>query len=124
MTRAQDWTSGVGAMLIGECVACGWRAGLGQKHCARCDSQSLDAVRVEGVGRVWSITVVHRGPTKDAMRNGPYGIALIDLAEGVRVMTRADTELAIGMSVRIGFREINGTLLPYASTDRADDPEC
>ncbi|MFL9950455.1 OB-fold domain-containing protein [Paraburkholderia agricolaris] len=121
MSGSQDWTAGVQALLVDECRDCGRRNALRQQHCAHCCSESLTAVAVEGSGRVWSITVVHRGPTREATREGPYGIALIDLAEGARVMTRADIDLAIGIPVRVTLRTINGTPLPYAS--RVDEPD-
>lgn len=120
MTGVQDWTAGVPALLVDECLACGRHTAFRQKHCAHCGSESLKTMPAEGTGRVWSITVVHRGPTKEATRDGPYGIALVDLAEGVRVMTRADVDLTIGMPVRIDLRVVDGTRLPYASL--ADQP--
>lgn len=121
MTDAQDWTTGIAALFVDECLACGQRTALRQKHCPRCGGESLKAVPIEGAGRIWSITVVHRGPTKELTRDGPYGIALVDLAEGVRVMTRGDTDLMIGMPVWVALRTINGACVPYAS--RAGGPD-
>ena len=111
---ASDWTQGTPVLRVDTCVACGFRTALRQRQCARCGG-AVDSAPIAGPGRVWSHTVVHRGPTKDETRDGPYAIALVDLAEGVRVMTRAETDLAIGDPVQVTLREVQGRLLPYAS---------
>lgn len=50
-----------------------------------------------GEGTVYSVTIVHPRAPEDA-----YNVALVDLAEGVRVMSRVVTKEAvqIGMKVR------------------------
>lgn len=57
-------------------------------------------VEPSGLGTVYATTVVRRRPEK----GGPYNIALIDLDEGVRLMSRIETidpgDVVIGMRVR------------------------
>ena len=60
-----------------------------------------------GTGHVHSFTVVHRAP--GAYRDeAPYVVALVDLAEGVRLMTRlVDVEpaaVAVGLPVELAIR--------------------
>lgn len=63
----------------------------------------LEWVEASGLGRVYSITVSRR-------REGDHNIALIDLDEGVRMMsTILDVETApIGARVRSTIVELNG----------------
>jgi len=57
-----------------------------------------------GIGQVHATTVVH--PREGA----PYNVALIDLAEGFRMMSRVDgvaaSQVAIGQRVRVHFVEV------------------
>ncbi len=62
--------------------------------------EKLEWVDVSGLGTVYSTTVVRQRPEK----GGAYNVALIDLDEGVRMMSRVvETEpesVQIGMRVR------------------------
>jgi uncharacterized protein len=59
----------------------------------------LEWVKASGLGTVYSTTVIRQKPPKT-----DYNLALIDLAEGPRMMSRveglAPQEVKIGMSVR------------------------
>jgi uncharacterized OB-fold protein len=56
----------------------------------------------------------------------PYTIAYVDLAEGVRMMTRivncAPEDITFGMDVTVVFHERDGFRLPYFEPMRAEDP--
>lgn len=57
-----------------------------------------------GLGRIHSVTLVHhRGEP-------PFALALVDLDEGFRMMSRIDSDapdsVAIGARVRVGFRSL------------------
>lgn len=58
----------------------------------------------QGLGRVHSVTLVHH---RDET---PFALALIDLDEGFRMMSRVDTDdpggVTIGARVRVGFRSL------------------
>jgi hypothetical protein len=68
----------------------------------------LEWVEVGGDGVVYSTTVVHNRPEK----GGDYNIALIDLAEGPRMMSRVvgvePAAVRIGMKVRARVGELDG----------------
>ena len=68
----------------------------------------LEWVEASGDGVVYSTTVVRNRPEK----GGDYNVALIDLAEGLRMMSRVvDIEPAavkIGMNVRAMVGELDG----------------
>jgi uncharacterized OB-fold protein len=68
--------------------------------------------RAAGTGTVFSITVVHRPPSAALQPFAPYGIALVDLDEGVRMMAHADPALAIGARVRATFVPFAGRTVP------------
>ncbi len=68
----------------------------------------LEWAPASGEGVVYSTTVVRRRPD----RGGDYNVALIDLAEGPRMMSRVvgvpPEEVRIGMAVRARIEEIDG----------------
>jgi uncharacterized OB-fold protein len=67
--------------------------------CPGCGSDDLEWQRSSGQGRVYSVTTL--APRDKA----PYSVALVDLAEGFRMMTNVigDGEVAIGAAVRADF---------------------
>ncbi len=68
----------------------------------------LEWVEASGEGTVYATTVTRQRPEK----GGDYNIALIDLAEGPRMMARVDgiapDAVAIGMKVRARVDELAG----------------
>ncbi|HUF86805.1 MAG TPA: OB-fold domain-containing protein [Thermohalobaculum sp.] len=68
----------------------------------------LEWVEASGEGTVYATTVNRRRPEK----GGDYNVALIDLAEGPRMMSRvvgiAPEEVTIGMKVRAKVEDLNG----------------
>ncbi len=68
--------------------------------CPHCGSPKLAWQPASGQGTVYSTTVVRRKPEQ----GGDYNVALVDLHEGPRMMSRVDGisphEVAIGMAVR------------------------
>ena len=62
-------------------------------------------VELSGRGTVYSFTVVHRGER-------PYTLALIDLEEGVRMLSNVEGEVAIGAPVTVAWRERDDVTLP------------
>lgn len=68
----------------------------------------LEWVEASGEGTVYATTVTRRRPEK----GGDYNVALIDLAEGPRMMARVvgipPEEVKIGMKVRAKIEELNG----------------
>lgn len=67
--------------------------------CPHCGSDQLEWFTPSGDGVVYSTTVVRRKPEQ----GGDYNVALIDLAEGPRMMSRVDgmapEDVSIGMPV-------------------------
>jgi uncharacterized OB-fold protein len=68
----------------------------------------LEWVEASGRGTVYATTVNRRSPDK----GGSFNVALIDLAEGPRMLSRvvgiAPEEVKIGMQVRATVEHLNG----------------
>jgi uncharacterized protein len=67
----------------------------------------LEWAEIEGLGTVYSTTTVQTRPPAE-----PYNVALIDLAEGPRLMSRVEgiaaPDVAIGMAVKAQIAERDG----------------
>lgn len=89
-----------GRFLIQRCAACERAVFYPRMLCPHCGADKLGWITPDGRGAVYSTTVVRRKP--DA--GGDYNVALIDLHEGVRLMSRvegiAPADVRIGMAVR------------------------
>ena len=89
-----------GRFLIQQCAGCDRAVFYPRMICPHCGADKLGWVTPDGRGTVYSTTVVRRKP--DA--GGDYNVALIDLQEGVRLMSRVDgvapDAVRIGMGVR------------------------
>lgn len=84
------------------CTACGHVWQFSRALCPTCATPEPQEIDAGGEGTVWSVTVVHRAPTPEDDVPGGYGIALISLREGARVMARtASIDLEIGDAVRV-----------------------
>jgi len=101
------------------CAHCGDTQLIPRALCAACHrDDGLHWHVSQGWGRVLSFTQVHRAPTPAFKAEVPYTIALVDMAEGFRLMVNvhggAGVAIAIGDPVRIGFRQQEGFTLPEA----------
>lgn len=89
-----------GRFLIQHCAACDRAVFYPRMLCPHCGADQLSWKTPDGRGTVYSTTVVRRKPEA----GGDYNVALIDLAEGVRLMSRVDgiapDAVRIGMAVR------------------------
>ena len=83
-----------GRFLVQRCVRCEGHRFPPAVVCAACGAPELAFVEASGRGTVYSTTVVRE-------REGSYNVALIELAEGPRMMSRV--EGAEPQAVRIGM---------------------
>ena len=94
-----------GKLVLQRCQSCGHVLFYPRTHCDACQSDQLVWENASGAGTIASYTVLRRGVSADF--ETPYVIALIDLAEGPRIMSQVvDTgpnALAVGLSVRVDF---------------------
>jgi len=98
-------------LLIQRCRACGRFQFYPRAVCAGCLSQELEWAKASGRGTVYSYSVVHRAPTKAFAADAPYTTAIVELEEGVRMMTNVvgcpPEEVRIGMPVEVVFEDVS-----------------
>ena len=94
-----------GELLLQQCGDCGEYQFYPRIVCSHCTSAKLEWARASGAGKIASFTVVRRAISK--AYQAPYIVALIDLAEGVRMMSTvidADPDkVSIGDAVSVDF---------------------
>lgn len=94
-----------GRFLIQRCGACERHVFHPRMYCPHCYANALDWVEPSGRGTVHAVTIVARRKEK----GGPYNVALIDLEEGVRLMSRVEgmtpEEVTIGLDVEAGISQ-------------------
>jgi uncharacterized OB-fold protein len=98
-----------GRFLIQKCSACARHVYFPRDLCPHCGSGDVAFVEPSGMGAVYSTTVVRR----KADAGGDYNVALIDLDEGVRLMSCVDniapTDVKIGQRVIAKVTVANGS---------------
>ncbi len=108
-----------GRFQIQHCTACGQHVFYPRALCTHCGSAQLEWVAPSGAGQVYSSTTVRRKPES----GGDYNVALVDLAEGSRLMSRIDgmppDQVRIGMRVqaRVIDDPAKGKLLVFIPQD-------
>ncbi len=110
-----------GEFCIQHCGTCGTNVFYPRQCCPDCGGGELGCVAASGDGIVYSTTVVRRKPE----RGGDYNVAVIQLAEGPRLMSRVENidshAVAIDMKVRARITEDDGA--PYVVFDPLDGEE-
>ncbi|MFD8740641.1 bifunctional MaoC family dehydratase N-terminal/OB-fold nucleic acid binding domain-containing protein [Streptomyces sp. NPDC059618] len=113
-------------LLIQRCTDCGalrfpWLPG-----CGACGGPDWDTVESGGEGTVYSYVVMHHPPFPAF--DPPYAVALVELAEGVRIVSNVvgvpHDEVRIGMPVRLAFQRCDEELeLPvFRAAETAGGP--
>jgi uncharacterized protein len=87
-----------GRFLVQRCASCTRHVYFPRESCPHCGGAALEWTAPQGTGTVYAVTTVRRKPAE----GGDLNVSLIDLDEGVRLMSRVDN-LAPG-AVRIGQR--------------------
>ncbi len=101
-----------GELRIQCCDCCGVRRHPPGPACPACGSPRLSFVVSSGAGTIYSYVVHHRPEVPG--RRGPFVVALVELAEGVRMVGQlldADPEaVAIGAPVALAWERVDGEL--------------
>jgi uncharacterized protein len=103
-----------GELRVQRCGSCGRLRYPAQPMCPRCRSTDRSWVAVSGRGTVYTFSVVTgHGPEAllPGTREVPYGVAVIELEEGPRMVTDIDADaltlLRIGAPARVVFERID-----------------
>lgn len=107
------------AMQIQFCDDCGKGVFYPRGICPHCFSSSLTWKSVSGKGQIHAFTIIHRHPNPAFQAAVPYVVALIELEEGVRMMSNIvgvppePDRVKIGTPVEVVYeQESNGATLP------------
>ena len=114
--EVQPWTvefwkgTKQGKLLIQECNECKSKIFYPRKHCPECWSSDLGWSEASGKAKVYTYTVTMDMVEPKFMADLPYVLAMVDLEEGIRMMTRivdcVPEEVKIGMDVEVTFEDI------------------
>lgn len=100
-----------GRFLIQRCNACTKHVFYPRVLCSHCGSPELCWVEPSGRGTVYSRTTLSRKPEA----GGDLNVSLVDLEEGVRMMSRVDgiapTDVRIGMPVHARIVDVDAAPL-------------
>ena len=107
-----------GQLVIQHCASCGEYQFYPRGICAHCWSADVKWVEASGRGTVWTYTVTYQNRTPGFAEEVPYVLALVELAEGVKLFTNIvdcpPQEVRIGMPVEVTFLRANDRVtVPY-----------
>ncbi|MEU8507857.1 bifunctional MaoC family dehydratase N-terminal/OB-fold nucleic acid binding domain-containing protein [Streptomyces brevispora] len=104
-------------LLIQRCGACGTLRFPWLPGCNACGSPEWETAEASGEGTVFSYVVMHHPPFpafSESDEAGPYAVALIELAEGVRMVSNVIgvpyDKVRVGMPVRLEFLRTDSEL--------------
>ncbi len=88
MVRPGLFTDGATPALLGSrCPACGAHHFPQQETCPYCAAEGPQPVELSGTGTLWAWTAVTAAPP-GYQGEVPYGFGIVELPEGIRVITR------------------------------------
>ena len=96
------------------CRDCGTKRFPPRAACPSCLSSATEWVRASGRGAVHTFTVTHQNQAPGFREELPYVLAIVELAEGPRLMTNVvgcppDT-VRIGMPVEVVFEDVTAEI--------------
>jgi len=110
-------------LYVQRCRSCSTTRFYPRAVCTVCMSSEVEWVRCSGRGTVYSFTVTHQNQSPGFREELPYVLAIVELAEGPRVMTNvvgcAAEAVKVGMAVEVVFEDVGPdvTLAKFRSLD-------
>ena len=103
-----------GRLVLPKCVPCDTPFFYPRLVCPTCLSDQIDWVEASGHGTVVVAVPVHRPPWNDLPRPVPYVIAIVQLAEGPRMLSTIEQvdpiNVQAGMAVEARFEHVSDEL--------------
>ncbi len=97
-------------LYVQRCRACGTTRLPPRAVCPACLSPDVEWVRASGRGTIYSFTVTHQNQVPGFREELPYVLAIVELAEGPRIMTNVvgcgPDAVRIGMPVEVVFDDV------------------
>ncbi|MFI9822879.1 Zn-ribbon domain-containing OB-fold protein [Streptomyces sp. NPDC052013] len=108
-TRTYWEAAAEGRLLIRRCADCSRAHHYPREFCPHCWSEHVTWERASGRAALYTWSVVHRNDLPPFAGRTPYIAAVVDLAEGPRMMTelvltQAADEPRAGMELEVTFR--------------------
>ncbi|MGI9577446.1 MAG: Zn-ribbon domain-containing OB-fold protein [Microthrixaceae bacterium] len=101
-------------LLVGLCGGCGEYHYYPRPHCPRCWSDDVEWVPASGAATLYTWSVIHTNDLPPWAGRVPYTAAVVELAEGPRMMTHIvgaeGEDLSIGMDLEIKFVDLDDEL--------------
>ena len=106
-----------GRLLVVRCGACGEAHFYPRPFCPRCGADDVSWEQCSGAATLYTWSVVHRNDLPPFRDKVPYVAAVVDLAEGPRMMTTVvgidPAQLQVGMALEVSFEELGeGYVVP------------
>ena len=103
-----------GVFLLQRCDACGEFVGYPKIFCPHCYSDNLGWHVASGRGVVYTYSTVTANPPSTFLDELPYTIAIVQLDEGPRFLTRLvdvdPADVRCGMTVKVSITRLDETL--------------
>jgi uncharacterized OB-fold protein len=104
-------------LILPWCPACGRAFWYPREVCPRCLGDRVEWRPAAGTGVVYAVSVHHRPGPGRVPEDGPYAVALVELPEGVRLMTNVvgcpPEDVAVGLPVAVSWHPLpDGRHLP------------
>lgn len=103
-------------LMIQHCLDCNTHIFYPRAVCPHCMSDYLEWIESSGRGTVYAYTIARRAAHPAFADDVPYVVALIDLDEGVRMMSNivgCDVEdVSCNMAVKVVFQDQEGMKIP------------
>jgi uncharacterized OB-fold protein len=111
-------------LVLPWCTTCGQAFWYPRPVCPRCLRPDIEWRPASGRGEVYAVSVMHRPAHPGMADRVPYAVALVDLDEGVRLLTNVvevdAEEVRIGMEVEVTWEPMSdGRNLPVFAPARA-----
>ncbi|MCX5287394.1 MULTISPECIES: Zn-ribbon domain-containing OB-fold protein [unclassified Streptomyces] len=122
-TRTYWDAAAEGRLLVRRCGACGRAHHYPREFCPHCWSEDVEWERASGRAVLYTWSVVHRNDLPPFGERTPYVAAVVDLAEGPRMMTEVvgceAGELRAGAELKAEFRDGVAVFRPRGPRPRA-----
>ncbi len=106
-----------GELVIQRCLDCGKPYFYPRPVCPECGSVNVEWFTASGRATLYSYVINHR-PARGFENEGPYAIAVVQLAEGPRMMTNitgipnTPEELVLDMELQVAFEKRGEMSIP------------
>ena len=100
-----------GQLMLQRCGSCSRYVAYARDYCTDCLQSTLEWVPAAGTGRVYTFTIVRQHPHPFFAERVPYAYAVIELDEGVRIVSNVvgvdPDDVRCEMPVRVDFERVD-----------------